>query len=213
MQVARARGVKEEVAKVIASWLEPRAAEVVVHGSKSQEWILSNMVYQGTVWGPSLWNVFFEDARAAINQMMFEEVPYADDLNSFRLYPRSISNHTILHDVSECQQDLHRWGRGNQVVFDASKETVNILSTTEPHGMPFKILGVKFDAKLQMGIAIHECVTQASWRMKTLLRTRRFYNDCEMILFFKAHILSFVEYRTAAVYHVCTSDLRPLDRC
>ena len=26
-----------------------------------------NMVYQGTVWGPPLWNVFYADAKASVN--------------------------------------------------------------------------------------------------------------------------------------------------
>ena len=42
------------------------------------------MVYQGTVLGPTLWNLFFEDARAAINEVFFTEYVFADDLNAFR---------------------------------------------------------------------------------------------------------------------------------
>ena len=44
-----------------------------------------------------------------------------------------------------------------------------------------------------------------------MLRTRRFYSDAEMVFFFKSHVLSFIEYRTAAFYHACTTAQRPLD--
>ena len=46
----------------------------------------------------------------------------------------------------------------------------------------------------------------------TLLRTRKFYNDSELVGLFKAHILSFVEYRTPGVYHAASSNILALDR-
>ena len=39
---------------VIKSWLRNRRAKVVVGGESSEDFILSNMVFQGTVWGPTL---------------------------------------------------------------------------------------------------------------------------------------------------------------
>ena len=81
--------------------------------------------------------------------------------------------------------------------FDPGKEHIAILSTTEPVGEEFKILGVIFDNKLRMNAAIAACASDVSWRMRSMLRTRRFYNDAEMIVFFKSHILSVIEYRAA----------------
>lgn len=49
--------------------------------------------------------------------------------------------------------------------------------------------------------AINDVVTQAGWKLRTLLRTRRFYCDAEMVLLYKSHLVSFIEYRTSAVYH------------
>ena len=64
-----------------------------------------------------------------------------------------------------------------------------------------------------MNIAIHECVVGVGWKMKTLLRTQRFYAYAALIGLWKAHILSFIEYRTSAWYHACETALRPLDNC
>ena len=44
-----------------------------------------------------------------------------------------------------------------------------------------------------------------------VLRTRRFHNDTEVIDLYKSHILSFIEYRTAAVAHAATSVLASVD--
>jgi len=206
-----AKGVHRDVIQVVKSWLRGRTAMVVVDGAFSRPMRLADMVYQGTVWGPGLWNTFYEDARHAVNQHGFQEVVYADDFNSFKLFPRSASNYTISAELRQCQSSLHRWGRANQVTFDAGKEHLCIISTTDPQGDPFEILGVEFDLKLQMGLAVHACATSASWRLKTLLRTQRFYNDAELICLFKAHVLSYVEYRTPAIYHAATTVLRPID--
>ena len=63
-----------------------------------------------------------------------------------------------------------------------------------------------------MTLAVQECVNEASWRLRTLLRTQRYHTDAELLLLFKSHILSCLEYRTPAVFHACTTVLHPLDR-
>ena len=65
------------------------------------------------------------------------------------------------------------------------KESFAILSTHDPCGDPFRLLGVLFDSKLNMGLAVRECVcvSEGSWRLRTLIRTRMFFNDGEMLLF------------------------------
>ena len=98
------------------------------------------------------------------------------------------------------------------MVFDAAKEHKIVISTNDGHGDTFTVLGVDFDNKLTMGAAIHNCAVQASWKLRTIQRTRRFHVDSDMLVFFKAHILSFIEYRTAAFYHAATTHLSPLDR-
>ena len=48
----------------------------------SSQMVLSNMVFQGTVWGPPLWNIYYEDAAASVQCFGFEEMVYADDFNA-----------------------------------------------------------------------------------------------------------------------------------
>ena len=147
----------------MTSWLRSRRAHVVVGGSRSEEFTLSDMVFQGTVWGPPLWNTFYEDARRAINELMYTETVYADDLNAFRVFPASVQNTNVLKNLAACQTELHDWGRANQVAFDPKKESVHILSKTESFGPEFKILGVVFDSGLTMASAVNEVVTAAGW--------------------------------------------------
>ena len=50
--------------------------------------------------------------------------------------------------MQECQEELHKWGRANQVVLDASKDSMHILSRHKAQGDPAILLGVKFDCSL-----------------------------------------------------------------
>ena len=196
-----AKGLHPQIVAVLTSWLQQRSAQVVVGGVSSKIMTLMNMVYQGTVTGPVLWNLFFEDARHAINETFFKEIVYADDLNAYRIFPSTSNNDAIKASLNNCQQELHKWGAANQVAFDAGKESQHVLSLSDPLGGTFKLLGVTFDPELSMAESVSELVSAAGWKLRTLLRTRRFYTDADLVVLYKAHLLSFLEYRTPAIYH------------
>ena len=96
-------------------------------------------------------------------------------------------------------------------MFDAAKESRHILSLTDSFGESFKLLGITFDGKLSMAEAVDEVVAAAGWKLRRLLRTKRYYSDADLIVLFEAHMLSFLEYRTCAIYHATRTVLRKLD--
>ena len=65
------------------------------------------MVFQGTVWGPLLWNLFFEDAASAIKEFLYEEIIFADDLNAYKIVPSSTTVDKAVESLSEVQKELH----------------------------------------------------------------------------------------------------------
>ena len=207
----KAKGLHPDVVAVLASWLKQRWANIVVGGKESKVMTLMNMVFQGTVSGPSLWNLFFEDARHAINEWLFKEIVFADDLNGYRIFPSATPNSTVKKLINNCQQELHKWGDANRAASDAEKESQHVLSLSEPCGGNFKLLGLPFDTELSMACAVSEIVSAAGWKLRTLLRTRRFYTDVDMIMFYKAHLLSYLEYWTPAIYHAIRAVLSRLD--
>ena len=113
--------------------------------------------------------------------------------------------------MREYQRALHRWGLANGVPFDSGKESMHIISRSQGTAPEFKFLGTCFDTKLVMQGAAHECAVQCAWRLRVLLRTQRFYNDAELVLMYKSHILSYLEFRTASLSHASTSVLSELD--
>jgi hypothetical protein len=59
INVISSLGLHDSVFRVLSSWLEPRDAYVVVDNEKSRHFCLKDMVFQGTVLGPPLWNFVF----------------------------------------------------------------------------------------------------------------------------------------------------------
>jgi len=208
----RAAGTPQCMVKIIESWLQPRSAHVVVGGEKSDEMSLRDMVYQGTVWGPALWNMFFADARTAVRKQEFTETVYADDLNAFRIFDAHTTDEEIFDKCRDCQTELHRWGRANQVDLEPTNESMHILAHARPSGINCKILGVQFDCELNMMNAIEDTAQQASVKLATLMRTTKYYEARQLMDMYKSHVLSFFEYRTPAIYHASTTALDAIDR-
>ena len=143
----------------------------------------------------------------------FQELIFADDLNAFKGFTKKASDDELQNTMTTCQQNLHSWGRANQVQFDPGKESQHILAIRgRGRGGSFKLLGVSFDVGLTMEGALHEIVKGASGKISSILRTSRYFGTRELIGLYKAKILSFVECRTAAIYHTCDSHLEHLDR-
>ena len=212
MEKLHAAGIHPQIVQVLRSWLSPRTASVIVNGSHSAQIQMRDMVYQGTVFAPPLWNLHFADAERAMFKSSFEHAVYADDLNAFKVEMSSKSDAHMFEDMRDCQRNLHVWGEANGVRFDPGKESMHILSRAHSAGPNFKVLGIDFDCKLLVDDTVRECATQAAWKLRTLLRTARFHTVTELVVLYKSHILSYVEYRTAAIAHAATTTLHTIDR-
>ena len=207
----RRSGIHPSILAVLADWLVGRYGEVTVHGHASNEFALSNMTFQGTVWGPCLWNVHFSDVSLATRKCAFDEIVFADDLNAFREFENHVSLDFLLVQLGRCQTEVHRWGQANGVSCEPSKESMHVLSHTHHYGSSFKLLGVLFDVQLTMGEAVAECASEAHWRLSAILRTRRFFSLVDLILQCKSQVLSYLEYRTCAVSHAADIHLYHMD--
>ena len=212
LQKLRQKGLREELLEVMRSWLDERTAKVVVEGAYSETAVLDNSVYQGTVWGPPLWNVFFEDARVPVNKAGYTEAVFADDLNAHRNYNATCRNEVLNEEMQYCQACLHEWGRANKVQFDAGKESMHILHRLEPEGEDFKMFGILFDTKLTMEQQVEALTNRCRWKLKTLLRAQRYFNEEQMVQQYKTHILPYLEFATPAVYHATATTLAKMDK-
>jgi hypothetical protein len=106
---------------------------------------------------------------------------FADDLSAFKEFPEKTPNNNIMTSMKGCQAELHAWGEADQVTFE-SKKKHSILSSSEPFGERFKLLGVVFDTALSMKSAVQQLTQEAGWKLKMLIRTRRYYDIQELIV-------------------------------
>ena len=139
------------------------------------------------------------------------ETVFVDDLNCHRASANRFSNDAICSELRLCQKSLHLWGSANQVLFDPSKESFHVLHRQIPFGDSFKLLGVIFDTKLLMHEAAHAITSQARWRMRALLRSRRFHTVAGLVRLYKSHVLSYIEHATPAIYHAAPSVLQCIE--
>ena len=72
-------------------------------------------------------------------------------------------------------------------------------------------MGVHFDDGLTMADAVSKLVSDAGWKLKTLLRTRAYYTDADLVVLYKSHLLGFLEYRMPATYHTTKAIFDRLD--
>ena len=218
----RTLGLHDDILGFLISWLADRSSKVVLGGHHSAAEVLANSVYQGTVLGPPLWNVFYSDSKAPVRKCGYTETAFADDLNCWKAFgippkPEGMrgplpGHGRILADLRSVQHELHMWGRANQVTFDPAKESFHVLHRSLQFGENFKVLGCVFDTQLQMHAAARHVATEAGWRLQTLLRSRRFFSPKEIVHLYKAQVLSFIESSTPGLYHAAPSTLERIDR-
>ena len=205
-------GVADVFLDFLNNYLEPRIGRVTLEGALSEIITLADMVFQGTVLGPALWNAFFQDVTTPAEWQGGESKIFADDLSVFKKFPLTISNEAVKADMDKTRNDVHRWGRLNRVTFDASKEHIIIIHPVSGEGETIKQLGCLIDMKLTMVPAIDHIVNIARPKIKAMLRTRGAYNIYEMIQQYKTHIWSLTEYHSGAIYHASGTALAKLDR-
>ena len=210
MRKLRRCGLTDEILELLEDYLSPRSAQVIVSGAKSKKFVIEDEVYQGTVLGPPLWNVHFEDVSESVPDG-FSESKFADDLNVYKAFPVTVENEQILEELSECQTSIHDWGAKNQVIFDETKEEYAVISRVNPHGTTFKLLGAQIDPKLLMTDEISRILGKARGKAKAFFRTMRYYSVGGLIAQFKTHVLCHLEGTMGAFFHASTSHLAKLN--
>jgi len=210
IQKLEAAGVNDCLLRFFKAYLAPRKGIVLAEGERSDPIDLSDMVFQGTVLGPKLWNIYFKDVDKTNPDGRSRK--FADDLTMSKSYPKDSPNENIQEDLRVVQTNTHAWGEQNRVTFDQTKEHFAILHHIDGEGDPFRYLGPILDCKLVMKEAVSDIAKRVRPKLFALLRSRQYYNTAELVYQFKTNILPMIECSTAAVYHASDTVLKPLDQ-
>ena len=203
-------GVPDLYLDFLSSYLEPRIGHVAVESVLSDVFTLADSVFQGTVLGPTLWNVFFHDVAFAAAGIDTTEAMFADDLSIYKTFDRNEPNDNIIADMQSKKKDVHKWGDRNRVTFDATKEHIVILHPDHGIGEDFKLLGCLIDVQLRMNHAIDSLIARARPKIHALLRTRNMYSTSDLLMQYKTHIWSILEYQNGTIMHAAPSALAKL---
>ena len=84
------------------------------------------MIYQGTVLGPPLWNVFFHDVKDVAETCGAQASIFADDLNVYKDFHVNVTNFDVEISMEITRAEVYKWGRRNRVTFEPSKEDIVI---------------------------------------------------------------------------------------
>ena len=143
-------GLPDAWLSLLNAYLLPREGFVTVEGALSKAMALSDMVFQGTVLGPSLWNAFFGEIADFVAEESQQTTLFADDLSVTTHCPEEVSNEILLAELAEVRSRAHVWGHSHRVVFDPSKESLNIIHPIHGLGKDFKLLGVLMDCRMSL---------------------------------------------------------------
>lgn len=208
----RSIGVSDTFLDFIGSYLESRIGRVTIDGIYSEIFDLCDMVFQGTVLGPSLWNCFFHDVEGPAAFEGGTPSIFADDLNVFQVFPATTTNEIIFSSLLRTKKHVHQWGRRNRVTFEESKEACAVIHPSDGEGEAFKILGCLFDVKLSMELEIQRVFSKVRPKIMTMLRTSHIYSIEAMMGQFKTHIWGYFEYAAGCILHVPDSVLFRFDQ-
>ena len=205
-------GVAEAFLDFLNSYLLSREGYVAVEGVLSECMLLTDMVYQGTVLGPSLWNAFFGDIATCVPEDGQHCQIFADDLKVDASCPVAMSNDVLKANLGEAQVRAHEWGERNRVTFDPTKESIRIIHPTLGDAEEFVLLGTLFDCQLTMLPCIDSLLKTLRPKVRAILKLKHVLSMPSLLNQYKAHVWSKVEYHNGALIIAGEIRLRKFDK-
>ena len=203
-----AYGASTKAANLLADYLTNRQQRVKVTGAASDWCDILKGVPQGSILGPTFFNIFINDVFLAMKEgTLFN---YADDNTA--LVTGSTDADVVLK-MTRIGSDLINWCKENQMEANASKFQALIANekgTTELviEGNTIvsepcvKLLGVTIDNKLSFNNQIDSLIKRASRQLNCLIRFSRTLHSNVKLLLYKSFIMSNFNF-CPVVWHHC----------
>ena len=116
-------GVTEWLLELFSSYLYGRSLRVVVSGCTSASFPVETSVPQGSILGPLLWNIYFND----LLQCLPVALAYADDCTLSHSYIREEAAN-VIDTINHQLDDILAWSSKWQIKFAAQKTQVILIT-------------------------------------------------------------------------------------
>ena len=210
--------MSQESCALILSYLSERKQRVKLSGHVSEWKYLKKGVPQGSILGPTLFNVFVNDLFSMFKTASLHN--YADD-NSLSVATKSKAE-TIRILTSESQLAV-KWFKQNFMEANASKFQALILNCKDSivfnidneeitSEQSVKLLGVHLDYKLNFHHHVSSLCKKAGAQLRVLQRLSHHLDTSSKMQIFRSFILSHFTY-CSLIWHFCgASHAQKLER-
>jgi hypothetical protein len=201
-------GIRGQALDWINDFLSSRYQRVRVGESFSRPLPVSSGVIQGTVLGPTLFNIFVNDLDGCLNFCRI--IKYADDLRIYLSSSKSSVDMRILHSKLQTDIDsLANWACQSGMSFNVSKcfsvtfghsprsevdWTYNIKGALIPRKSVFRDLGVTVCSPLSFNSYVDDIVARAFRRLGLIRKLFHFKSSKSIVRLFKSFVRPVVEY-------------------
>ena len=198
-------GIDGNLLSLLQDYLQGRTLRVAVNGHSSSEHPVGASVPQGSVLGPILWNVYFDD----ILQLVPQAQAYADDCTLAFTCNRDNHQETVTH-INATLELILAWGRRWQITLAPDKTQLMLISRTRrPTDITtnvrlgenildpqeeIKVLGVKINKDLTFTGHVKEMAKRAAGRLTCLRRISHLLDESGRATLYKSQIRSVMEY-------------------
>ena len=197
---------------------------MVINGHSSSQHPINASVPQGSVLGPLLWNVYFND----ILQLIPEAQAYADDCTlSFTCDKQDWQN--TVQRINLALRSIVSWGDRWQVTLAPEKTQAMLISRrqdianlpalqikldgrTLPLHNSISILGVEFDAGLSFANHTKKVAKNAAWKLSCVRRISHLLDAKGVEVLYKSQVRPLMEYSPLSWSSCAPSYLDKLDR-
>ena len=199
-------GIEGNLLSLLKDYLHGRSLHVAVNGHSSSELPVGASVPQGSVLGPLLWNIYFDD----ILQLISEASAYADDCTLTFTCARNQHRETI-HHINHVLELIIAWGERWQVTLAPEKTQFMCITrnqSTPLHDCPpvqlhnkiltpqkeIEILGVKFNKDLTFTGHVRQMAKRAANKLACVRRISYLLDGTGCATLYKSQVRSVMEY-------------------
>ena len=217
-------GIAGDLIMLFEDYLRDRTLRVVVNGSESKEYPIEASVPQGSVVGPLLWNIYFND----ILQLIPEAYAFADDC-TLTFTCNDNNRLETIEKINNALQLIMAWGSRWQVSLAPKKTQMMVISRRQdaqnvnlpsikldgkilPQKSSITILGVEIDSILSFTNHVKELATRCAKKLSCIRRISHLLDASGCLTLYNSQVRSIMEYSPLLWSSCPPSYLRLLDK-